>query len=77
MAIARPVRALALAAALMWCFIIWQIFSPSAPISRPGGAAIYEPDPNLEREPSVSSLHSLRCQSRYALCRRLADAMTD
>lgn len=48
MAIARPVRVLGLAAIFMWCFFIWQIFSPSVPYSR-SDSTIYERDPNLDR----------------------------
>jgi len=52
MAIARPVRALGLAAIVMWIFFLWQMFSPSAPIRKPGDDynGIYERDPNLDRE---------------------------
>lgn len=48
MAIARPVRVLGLAAIFMWCFFIWQIFSPSVPYSG-SDSPIYERDPNLDR----------------------------
>ena len=44
MAIARPVRALALAAVFMWCFFVWQIFRPSA------GRIKLNDDPSLPRE---------------------------
>ncbi|KAK4451839.1 family 15 putative glycosyltransferase [Podospora aff. communis PSN243] len=50
MAIARPVRALGLAAIVMWCFFIWNIFTPSAPIKKPDpfNGNMYERDPNLD-----------------------------
>jgi mannosyltransferase len=55
MAIARPIRALALAAVLMWCFFLYQIFKPAAPVRGPGEQfQNLERDPNLDREPSFS-----------------------
>ncbi|KAK0719918.1 glycosyltransferase family 15 protein [Lasiosphaeris hirsuta] len=60
MAIARPVRALGLAAVIMWCFFLYQIFAPSAPIRRPGEVGWDEYDPNLEPtgEPEGILMHA-------------------
>lgn len=50
MAIARPVRALGLAAVLMWCFFLYTILKPSPGLHGPGGSVRgYEKDPNLDR----------------------------
>ncbi|KAK3904294.1 glycosyltransferase [Staphylotrichum tortipilum] len=50
MAIARPVRALGLAALVMWCFFIWQLFKPTSSHIRPSdpNLASLERDPNLD-----------------------------
>lgn len=56
MAIARPVRALGLAAIVMWCFFLWQIFGPSDPRTGGGYPGPYERDPNLDRKQHVSAL---------------------
>lgn len=52
MAIARPVRALGLAAVVMWCFFVWQLFKPTASPLRPGDSRYntIEKDPNLDRK---------------------------
>jgi len=50
MAVARPVRALALAAIMMWCFFLYQIFKPSGSLPGRGDTGpIIEKDPNLDR----------------------------
>lgn len=50
MAIARPVRALMFAAAVLWCFFLYQIFKPSASLHGPGNRYLnFERDPNLDR----------------------------
>lgn len=56
MAIARPVRALGLAAVLMWCFFLYTILKPSPGLHGPGGSVRggYERDPNLDRMPTPS-----------------------
>jgi mannosyltransferase len=64
MAIARPVRALGLAAIVMWCFFIWQLFKPTASPAGPGktGLSSSERDPNLDRKnpcPYPGSLSSI------------------
>lgn len=49
MAIARPVRALGLAAIFMWCFFLWHIFTPSVSPRQPNDFnGVYERDPNLD-----------------------------
>lgn len=49
MAIARPVRALMFAAALLWCFFVHQIVKSSSPIHGPGDRYVnFERDPNLD-----------------------------
>ncbi|PFH61283.1 hypothetical protein XA68_17796 [Ophiocordyceps unilateralis] len=50
MAIARPVRALAFAAALCWCLVIFRLFKmPSPEIHGPGERYLnFERDPNLD-----------------------------
>lgn len=50
MAIARPVRALGLVAIVLWCFFVWQIFKPTAPLKIPDNIPPNEQDPNLERK---------------------------
>lgn len=50
MAIARPVRVLGLAAAMMWCFFLYQIFKPGSNMSAPLGLPSNERDPLLDRE---------------------------
>lgn len=52
MAIARPVRALGLAAVVMWCFFIWQLFKPTGYSLGPGDSTYItrERDPNLDRK---------------------------
>ncbi|TPX09634.1 uncharacterized protein E0L32_009107 [Thyridium curvatum] len=51
MAIARPVRVLTLAAVVLWCVFLWQIFKPSVPVTKPGaGLESSERDPNLDRD---------------------------
>ena len=55
MAVARPVRALGVAAVLMWCFFLYQIFKP---------AATLRPNLNTEREPNQDRTCGLvRCSS--------------
>ncbi|KAF7559053.1 hypothetical protein G7046_g5105 [Stylonectria norvegica] len=49
MAVARPVRALIAAAAVLWCFFLFQIFKPSWAIHGPGDRyQNFERDPNLD-----------------------------
>ncbi|PHH79011.1 hypothetical protein CDD80_5864 [Ophiocordyceps camponoti-rufipedis] len=50
MAIARPVRALVLTAAICWCFVIFHLFKmPSSEIHGPGERYLnFERDPNLD-----------------------------
>ena len=57
MAIARPVRALGLAAIVMWCFFLYTILKPSPGLQGPGGSVRggYERDPNLDRTPTTRS----------------------
>lgn len=52
MAIARPVRALGLAAIVMWCFFVWQLMkpAPSSTIDQHRRMFPNERDPNLDRE---------------------------
>lgn len=50
MAIARPVRALGLAAILMWCFFLWTIWRPAAPLGPGDSLKNLERDPNLDRK---------------------------
>lgn len=50
MAVARPVRVLGLAAVMMWCFFLYQIFSPGSSIKAPLGIPNNERDPLLDRE---------------------------
>jgi mannosyltransferase len=62
MAIARPVRALALLAVILWCFFVYQVLKPSPGLRGPGDRYInFERDPNLDREsrtiPSPSANH--------------------
>lgn len=56
MAIARPVRALALAAFFMWCFFLYTIFRPTPDITQSSADfhASVERDPQLDRKPSLS-----------------------
>lgn len=57
MAIARPVRVLGLAAIMMWCFFLYQVFKPGGSIKTPLGIPNNERDPLLDRElPSLTSL---------------------
>lgn len=51
MAVARPVRVLGLAAILMWCFFLYQIFAPGSSVKMPSGIPKNERDPLLDREP--------------------------
>ncbi|UNI19076.1 putative mannosyltransferase ktr4 [Purpureocillium takamizusanense] len=49
MAIARPVRALLILAAVVWCFFLYQIFKPDGLIRGPGARyQNFERDPNLD-----------------------------
>lgn len=50
MAIARPVRVLGLAAIMMWCFFLYQVFKPGGSIKTPLGIPNNERDPLLDRE---------------------------
>lgn len=55
MAIARPVRVLLFAAAILWCFFLYQVFRPSSGLRGPGERYVnFERDPNLDRSYSVS-----------------------
>lgn len=56
MAIARPVRVLGLAAAMMWCFFLYQIFKPGSSIKAPTGIPNNERDPLLDREKPIVPL---------------------
>jgi mannosyltransferase len=50
MAIARPVRVLLFAAAVLWCFFLYQVFRPSSGLRGPGERYVnFERDPNLDR----------------------------
>lgn len=69
MAVARPVRVLGLAAVMMWCFFLYQVFKPGSPIPLAPGIPKNEKEPLLDRkspplslrlaEPGVSSPPSL------------------
>ncbi|KAJ4388745.1 putative mannosyltransferase ktr4 [Gnomoniopsis smithogilvyi] len=48
MAIARPVRVLGLAAIMMWCFFLYQVFKPGGSIKTPLGIPNNERDPLLD-----------------------------
>ncbi|GKT84827.1 glycolipid 2-alpha-mannosyltransferase [Colletotrichum tofieldiae] len=48
MAVARPVRALALAAVMLWCFFLYQIFGPERPIGQKPVRYDNGRDPNLD-----------------------------
>lgn len=52
MAIARPVRALGLAAIVMWCFFVWQLIKPTASPVKVNDGLIpsFAHDPNLDRK---------------------------
>lgn len=55
MALAKPVRGLMLAAVVLWCIFLWQMFfrsapSITAPVVKNGN---FDRDPNLDREPRV------------------------
>lgn len=50
MAIARPVRVLGLAAVMMWCFFLYQVFSPGSPLPLPSSIPQNEKEPLLDRE---------------------------
>lgn len=52
MAVARPVRVLGLAAIMMWCFFLYQVFKPGTGIKTPLGIPNNERDPLLDREQS-------------------------
>jgi mannosyltransferase len=57
MAIARPVRALGLAAIVMWCFFLYQVFwtsSPTVPASTPKGPD--EKFVNMEKDPMADRM---------------------
>lgn len=66
MAIARPVRALGLAAVLMWCFFLYTILKPSPGLHGPGGSVRggYERDPNLDRMLNPQPISRLAPPSR-------------
>lgn len=60
MALARPLRALGLAAILLWCFFLYQIFRPSTPIKGPGHLyKNFERDPNLDRKCRTAPLPAI------------------
>lgn len=59
MAIARPVRALGLAAILMWCFFLYQIFKPGTSISQSSDIVSDERDPNLDRKFTIDDMSML------------------
>lgn len=61
MAIARPVRVLLFAAAVLWCFFLYQVFRPSSGLRGPGERYVnFERDPNLDRScpPAVLNISS-------------------
>lgn len=66
MAVARPVRVLGLAAVMMWCFFLYQVFKPGSPIPLPGGIPKNEKEPLLDRESLCLSL-SLRLACAWRL----------
>lgn len=50
MAIARPVRVLFFAAAVLWCLFLYRAFRPSSGLRGPGERYVnFERDPNLDR----------------------------
>lgn len=53
MAIARPVRALGVAALLLWCFFLYHIFKPGTSSSKAQQVISYERDPNLDRSSTL------------------------
>ena len=71
MAIARPVRALGLAAIVMWCFFLYQIFwspSPTTPASTAKGPD--EKYVNMEKDPMADrALH--RIPPRVGMCDKM------
>lgn len=51
MTVARPLRALIIAAVILWCFFLYQMFKPVPEFHGPGDRYInFERDPNLDRE---------------------------
>lgn len=57
MAVAKPVRGLMLAAVVLWCIFLWQMFFKSAPSVIPpvGKNGNFDRDPNLDREPHAQT----------------------
>lgn len=50
MAVARPVRALGVAVAVLWCLFLYRIFKAPSSVHGPGERYInFERDPNLDR----------------------------
>lgn len=50
MAMRRPVRALALAAALLWCLFLYRVVRAPSSVQGPGERYVnFERDPNLDR----------------------------
>lgn len=64
MTVARPVRALIFSAVVLWCFFLYQIFSPSWSLRGPADRYVnFERDPNLDRKSWLSFLFSLGHQN--------------
>lgn len=51
MAIARPVRALGLAAIIVWCLFLYHMFRPSVTLSGGGASSPLGKIENMERDP--------------------------
>jgi mannosyltransferase len=61
MAIARPIRVLAIVAVVLWVFFLYQIFGPTRYPKGPGDRVTLknmDRDPNLDREFPVHSLEN-------------------
>ena len=59
MAIARPVRALGLAAIIVWCLFLYHMFRPSIGLSGDGAASPPGKLENMERDPMLDRKHAL------------------
>lgn len=57
MAIARPVRALGLAALLMWIFFLYTILKPTPGLVGPDKYKTFERDPQLDRMLVSNPIH--------------------
>lgn len=60
MGVARPVRALGLGAIILWCFFLYQIFSPDQPRTNVLKPQSLEHDPMVDRTSSPHREASLR-----------------